>query len=44
MAEAVFRSMRLDSPSGPEAVLTFIVLKSLCTSSGEQVYVDYHTR
>ena len=40
MVDAVLRSMLFDNPSGPEAVLTFVVCNRLCTSSERQVILD----
>ena len=40
MVDVVLWSMWLDNPSGPEAVLTFMVHNRLCTSSGRQVILD----
>jgi len=36
MTSAVFLSMALDMPSGPEDVLALYVVRSLCTSSAVQ--------
>ena len=40
MVDVVLWSMWLDNPSGPEAVLAFMVRNRLCTSSGRQVILD----